>query len=180
MSESPYEQLYQLALRSQQIDVELPSRKNAQTHWNGLGFSMLGQRFVAPMAEVGELLRIPQTTNLPGVKSFVVGVANVRGRLIVVIDLAAFFGEASTLARAQRRVLAVEEGEQYFGFIVDESLGMQHFPSEAYATTVEEVDERFAPFLNGCYTVSGTIWPVFSLFKLAQHPALEKLAVSAA
>lgn len=178
--DNPFKALYELAERSQQIAVELPAKENAQKHWNGLGFSLIGQRFVVPMAEVGELLRVPQTTKLPGVKHFVIGVANVRGRLLVVLDLAGFFGEASRFARPQRRILAFDTDEQYYGFMVDESLGMQHFQSEAYTETVDDVDERFTPFLNGAYVVSGSVWPVFSLRKLAAHESLHKLASSAA
>ncbi|MCB1691601.1 MAG: chemotaxis protein CheW [Pseudomonadales bacterium] len=181
MSENaPYDELYALAERSQRIAAALPPRENARTHWNGIGFSLQGQRFVAPMKEVSELLRVPVTTKLPGVKNFVVGVANVRGRLIVVLDLAMFFGDGSEFARAQRRVLAVEDGEQYFGFMIDESLGMQHFPSESFDAEVSGVDPKFAPFVDGCYGVGGNVWPVFSLRRLAGHESLEKLAVSAA
>ena len=178
--QSPFDALMSLAKRSQKIEIELPARENARTHWNGLGFSLLGQRFVVPMREVGELMRAPQTTKLTGVKSFVVGVANVRGRLLVVIDLALFFGEVSKFARAQRRVFAVGEDEQYFGFMMEESLGMQHFPSEAFTQEVAEVPEKFKPFVTGCYNVGGVVWPVFSLSRLAEHPSLVKLAESAA
>ena len=50
--------LVALAERSQQLALELPAKENAQTHWQGLGFSLLGQQFVAPMSEVAELLRV--------------------------------------------------------------------------------------------------------------------------
>lgn len=178
MSEA-FDQLYALAERSQRIAVQLPSRENTQTHWNGLGFSLLGRRFVVPMAEIAELLRVPQTTNLPGVKAFVTGVANVRGRLLVVIDLSQFFGVASTVPRVQRRILAFDNEEQLYGFMVDEGLGMQHFRSESFSESVTDVDEKFRPYVNGCYDVNGTVWPVFSLTKLAADPMLEKLASSA-
>lgn len=180
MTTSSFDTLYSIAERSQKVAIELPARENAQTHWNGLGFSLMGQRFVVPMAEVAELLRVPQTTNLPGVKSFVLGVANVRGRLLVVVDVAAFFGESSAFARAQRRILACEVEEQYFGFMVDEGLGMQHFPRDAFSESAEGVDDKFSPYISGYYTVGGTVWPIFSLARLAEDPALEKLAVSAA
>lgn len=177
MSEqNPFKLLLTIAERSQQIAVELPARENARTHWNGLGFSLLGQRFVVPMSEVGELMRVPQTTKVAGVKAFVVGVANVRGRLLLVVDLALFFGEASSFPRAQRRLFAVGEDEQYFGFMMEESLGMQHFPSEAFTEEIESVPERFKPFVTGCYSVGGVVWPVFSLSRLAEHPSLVKLA----
>jgi twitching motility protein PilI len=167
-----------LAQRSQQVAVELPAKENAQTHWNGLGFSLLGQRFVAPMSEVAELMRLPQATRLPGVKPFVIGVANVRGRLMALLDLAIFFGANSDLPQTQRRVLAVEDDEQYVGFLIEESLGMQHFPSDAFDENIEEIDVMFRPFVRGGYRVAGAVWPVMSLKTLAADPGLEKLAES--
>lgn len=178
--QSPFGQLLALAERSQRISVELPSHENTLTHWNGLGFNLLGQRFVVPMGEVGELMRVPPTTRLIGVKNFVFGVANVRGRLLVVMDLAEFFGEPSRFPKAQRRLFAVGEDEQYCGFMVDESLGMRHFPSEAFTESTDDVPERFRPFVTGCYQVGGAIWPVFSFSRLVEHPALITLAESAA
>ena len=172
---NPFVALVSLAERSQALALELPPRGNAQTHWNGLGFSLLGQRFVAPMSEVSELMRVPAATRLPGVKHFVVGIANVRGRLMAILDLAAFFGSCRSISMSQRRVLAVEDEEQYFGFIVDESLGMQHFPQEAFEETID-VEEMFRPFIKGAYRVAGTTWPVLSLTTLAADGNLEKLA----
>ena len=172
---TPFATLLALAERSQQLALEVPAKGNAQTHWNGLGFSLLGHRFVAPMSEVGELMRVPAATRIPGVKHFVMGIANVRGRLMAILDLAIFFGSSSSISRSQRRVLAVEGEEQYFGFVIDESLGMQHFPRDAFEETVE-VEDMFQPFVKGAYRVAAAEWPVLSLTTLAADSNLEKLA----
>ena len=173
---APYTLLTDLAAKSDSIPVELPVADASQTHWTGLGFSLLGFRFTTPMDEVAEVMRLPPMTRLPGVKPFVQGVANVRGRLMAVLDLALFFGQHSEVARSQRRVLGVEQEDQFFGFIVDESFGMQHFPSDSFVSSVDEVDERFKPHVHGCYRVAGTLWPILSLASLADDPGLEKLA----
>ncbi|MFT7686321.1 MAG: twitching motility protein PilI [Candidatus Azotimanducaceae bacterium] len=175
MSElSPYATLLAIAERSQSVAVELPAKENARTHWNGLGFSLLGHRFVVPMSEVAEIMLVPHATRLPGVKHFVLGVANVRGKLMALLDLPAYFGATKLAAMDRRRVLAIESEEQYFGFIVDESLGMQHFPQDAYKTSIE-VEEMFQPFVKGGYEVAGTPWPVLSLVALAADANFEKL-----
>lgn len=175
---TPFATLLSVAERSNQLQGELPPRDNAQTLWAGLGFNLLGQRFVVPLDEVAETMRVPQTTRLPGVKDFVIGIGNVRGRLMAVLDLAVFFGKLSELAISQRRVLAVEDEELYFGFIIDESLGMQHFPSDAFEEIVEEIDDMFKPYVRGAYHVAGSSWPVLSLAALAEHPELEQLAIA--
>ena len=81
--------------------------------------------------------------------------------------------------KAQRRILAVEDEERYFGFMIDESLGLQHFPSDAYSEDVKEVDAQYKPYLDGGYFVGGQVWPVLSLAKLAADPDLEQLAIDA-
>ena len=172
-----FEALVDLAERCKQISTDLPPQDDAQTHWAGLGFSLLGQRFVAPMDEVAELMQVPQATRLPGVKNFVVGVGNVRGRLMAVLDLAAFFGAISSFPKGQRRVLAYELEENYIGFIVDESHGMQHFPSDTFDEDVADVEEMFKSYVRGSYRVAGTQWPVLSLEALVEDPELESLAL---
>lgn len=172
---NPYATLLALAERSQSVAIDLPAKENARTHWNGLGFSLLGHRFVVPMSEIAELMLVPQTTRLPGVKHFVLGIANVRGKLMAVLDLSAFFGSTKTVAMERRRVLAIDNDEMYFGFIVDESMGMQHFPQDAFEEKIE-VEEMFQPFVKGGYNIAGTTWPVLSLVALAADKHFETLA----
>ena len=179
MSElSPFEILSSLADKARLSAIDLPSAQATQTLSTGLGFNLLGQRFVTSMKETCELMRVPPATRVPGVKSFVTGVGNVRGRLMVVVDLALFFGQPSTLPRAQRRVLAVEDEEHLLGFIIDDSLGMKHFPSDVYSEDAGDVPEMFEKFVQGSYGVAGVHWPVMSLAALADDPRLGKLAVS--
>lgn len=174
-----YNLLEEMADKARRLGLELPPEQSAQTHSTGLGFNLLGQRFVATMDDVGELMRVPQTTRVPGVKNFVLGVANVRGRLMTVLDLALLFGQASTLPRAQRRVLAVDDEEQLIGFVIDDSHGMQHFPADAFTEDQEvDVPEIVTPFVRGTYTVAGVQWPLLSLRAVAEDPRLEKLAVA--
>ena len=116
---SPYAILVGLAEKARGNALALPESYAAQTHATGLGFNLLDQRFVASMDEVVELMRLPPTTRVPGVKEFVLGVGNVRGRLMTVIDLAVFFGEVSLIPNSQRRVMAVEDGENLIGFVID-------------------------------------------------------------
>lgn len=177
MSTGAYTVLVEMADRARQSAIELPPAQAAQTHETGLGFNLLDQRFVASMNEVNELMRVPQVTRIPGVKNFVVGVANVRGRLMTVIDLALFFGEASKLPRGQRRVLAVEDEENLIGFVIDESLGMQHFPADAFSSDSGEIPDLFAGFVEGGYQIAGVQWPVLKLSALVTDPRLEKLAL---
>jgi twitching motility protein PilI len=94
-----------------------------------------GHRMVSPMMEVAELLTPPSSiTKLPGVKPWVRGVANLRGRLLPLVDLESFFGNPP-VKNLRRRILSVEQSDLYSGLVVSEVFGMQHFPA---ATQLEQ------------------------------------------
>lgn len=171
-----FELLLDISRQYESKQEKLPAKTDKQVLWTGIGFSLLGERFVASMGEVIEMMPVPQSTKLPGVKNFVVGIANVRGRLMTLVDLALFFGQRPKAVRTSRRVLAVDENGTYIGFIVDDSMGMQHFPQDGFSRQMGQVEDRFLPFLLGSYRVAGNLWPVISLHTILADPKLDKLA----
>lgn len=165
----PFEVLQHIAELSTRHARGLPERVDVQAEWSGVGFQLRGMRYVAPMREVAEMLVVPEYTRIPGVKSWVKGVANVRGRLLPMLDLEIFFGGQLDSARKQHRVLALEIGDFYCGVIVNNVYGMQHFPLEAYSDQADE-DDSMAPYVKGSYEHGGRKWTVFSLYELARDP----------
>jgi len=165
----PFAALIDIARRSVEEAKGLPAQADITPMWTGIGFNLGGHKFVAPMSEVVEILAQPPSTRLPGVQNWVKGVSNVRGRLLPLIDLESFFGNAMSGGRRDHRVLALELGELYTGLIVKEVYGMQHFPVDCYTDKVPDGVEGLEPFLAGSYEVDNANWTVFSPFKLAQN-----------
>lgn len=164
----PFAALLDIAQRSVENAKGLPAQLDIKPYWSGIGFKLAGQKFVAPMGEVVEILAQPPATRLPGVQNWVRGVANVRGRLLPLIDLENFFG-GTLSSRKNRRVLAIELGELYTGLIVSEVYGMQHIPVDEFRDEIPEDAVPLNPFLAGSYHHNGELWSVFSPYKLAQN-----------
>lgn len=85
------------------------SVQNEAERWSGIAFEMRGQYFVAPLGEVSEVIYPPKYTPVPNTQSWVKGLANIRGRLLSVSDLAHFIsGQRSSFSAAQKcYVLAI-------------------------------------------------------------------------
>lgn len=145
----------------------LPAQLDIKPHWSGIGFSLNGCRVVAPMGEVVELLPLPSATRLPGVQDWVRGIANVRGRLLPLIDLEAYFQGSLTGPRSRQRVLVLEHGELYAGLIVSHVYGMQHFPVDSFTPDVPQELGSMSDFIAGGYRHHGVTWTVFSPVQLA-------------
>ena len=162
-SQTPYLALVDIARRCKAQAAGLPGRQEVKPYWSGIGFSLLGHYFVAAMDEVVELLEVPQYTFIPGVQPWVRGVANVRSRLLPILDLAAFFSGHLRGPRQRRRVLVVEHEKVYAGLIVDELHGMQHLALEYAKGAPADLLEPFAPMVNGQFQLQQRRWLVFDM-----------------
>jgi chemotaxis signal transduction protein len=80
----------------------------------------LGQgRFAADLASVAEVGRVPDITRIPGVPSWLAGVANWRGRILPILDLRALLGAQVAGATRSSRLLVLTERSVLVGVLVD-------------------------------------------------------------
>ena len=105
---SAFQTLVALDTYCRQSDKRLPAQEQVVPTVSVVCFSLQGRQFAVPFSDIVELLEVPVCTRLPRVQSWVRGVANVRGRLLPIIDLAAFVGASLTTAPKQQRVLVMD------------------------------------------------------------------------
>ena len=175
-AQTPFQLLCDIDQRCRALAAGLPSQQETVQTWSGIGFRMGGRLFVAPMGEITEVLHEPRYTLLPGVKNWVKGVANVRGRLLPIMDLCGFFGGELSPLRKQRRVLVVEHQEVFSGLVVDEVFGMQHFNVDSFTERLPPLEAGILPFVQGQFQREQP-WLVFSPHVLAKDQGFLDIAV---
>jgi Chemotaxis signal transduction protein len=106
VSRSAYQALTELVVKCRESARGLPAQRDSAPRWSGIGFSIMGQKFVAPMSHVAELMEVPGSTRLPGVHSWVIGLSNVRGRLLPLFDLPHFSVVSLPVAKKSSRISA--------------------------------------------------------------------------
>ena len=103
MAAKGFIKLLEIAERSKQRSLGLLGQGGDA--WTGVGFMLSGQYFLAPIGEVAEILKVPRYTMIPGVANWMKGLANVRGRLLPIMDLLVFLNRRSVQQGARRRIL---------------------------------------------------------------------------
>ncbi|WP_458128706.1 chemotaxis protein CheW [Pseudomonas sp. Z2-11] len=172
-----FELLLQIDRRCRLLGADLPSQPTHRDSWSGIGFRLGEHWYVAPMGEVSEVLHEPRYTSLPGVKPWVRGVANLRGRLLPLMDLCGFFGHELSSVRKQRRVLVVDNEEVFAGLLVDEVLGLQHFAQGSLEPGLPGyLDGPESAFVQGRFP-GDRQWQVFSPFAVTRSPGFMNVAV---
>lgn len=169
MALAPFQALADLAAKSRQSAKGLPQKIESVPRWRGLGFVVLGMNFVAPMGQITEMMEVPGHTRLPGVQPWVIGLSNVRGRLLPIFDFAMFLGGKLGQQKRYHRVLVLETEELFSGMIVERALGMQYFElSQFNDVNHDELPAPLAPYVTGSYKdAQSKVWNVLDFFKLA-------------
>lgn len=172
----PFDLLISIAQRSKHNAEQLPQQVESTTYWRGVGFFLAGQRLVVEMNDVREILQPPKLTKVPGVRSWVLGVANVRGQLVPIMDLAGLVGMPTRANWRSRRVLIVEKENYLCGLLVDAVLGIQQFSAESQSSKSDLASE-LSKFSTYSYEKDNQIWSVFEIDKLIAAPEFLQVAV---
>ncbi len=174
---TPITLLKDLESKVRSTALGLPEQEELIETWSGIGFRIGQYHFVSPMSEVSELLRVPAHTRLPNVKPWVMGVSNIRGRLIPLIDLSTFFGAESKVPIRSRRILVIDQGEQMDGLVVDGVDGMQYFAADSFDSNIPDLPYELQQFVFGHFKKEDTIWCRFSMKVLGDHEQFQDVAV---
>lgn len=92
-----------------------------------LGIQLGAEPWLVEMSEIGEVLPVPPLTAVPLTQPWYCGVANVRGSLVSVVDLAAYLGRGATPHGARSRVLLLAPKHAFnTGLLVGRVLGLRN------------------------------------------------------
>lgn len=164
----PFDVLRDLEKRKVTGSVVMPSLDELEKDWVGIGFRIGDSRLITPMSNVKEILELPEVTNVPGVKPWVVGVANVRGSLLPIMDMKGFLLGDNIKQRHKGRVIVIDYKGFNTGMVVEEIYGMRHFRDVDITNDVPVVDEKITPFIDHVYKEDEERWSVFDFNKLAE------------
>jgi twitching motility protein PilI len=169
--EQPFELLQEMELRSRAAHAGQGSGA-MPSEWVGVGFRLGEEQFLAQREQVREVLMLPESmTRVPGSKRWLLGIANLRGHLLPLVDLKLMLGSGRTTLRRTTRVISVNHREVPAGLVVDEVLGFRRFTEQEYTDEAPETIVRCDRFLAGAYQRGEDSWPIFNLFDLVESNA---------
>jgi len=108
---------------------------------HGLAFQLGAHKYIIPIADVSEVLTVKDLTTIPRSPPWLVGISNVRGNLITLLDIHEFvFGVPMKGKYDSKRMLLVKQATHHYGLIIDTIIGMKLFN---VGQGIDEVPENF-------------------------------------
>ena len=166
---SPFEQLQALDQRCRRGAKGLPEGVKVEEDWVGVGFKLDGEMLVARMSDVAEILTPPETIRVPGVKPWIKGLANIRGTLMPVLDMALFLRSSQATSPLERRILVINKNNIVAGLLVEEVFGLRRFKPAAMNPDAPSSNETLQPFLEGAFSEGSMTWNIFSIDRLVDN-----------
>lgn len=160
--------------RQQQVDT--------QSRWSGVAFSLFGQQLVVPLGDVAEVIYLTEWTSVPLSQPWMLGISNLRGRLVSLIDLASFFSDQPVTLQPESKVLLLAHDEHAVGVVVDQVYGIQHFDSRSYFSSLapqSSLPESLQTYCKGYFMYKNKAWQVVVLHELLtnskfMNPVIER------
>jgi len=96
-----------------------PQEVDAAAVWDIVTFALANERYALEAKHVREVVRIHDYTPVPGAPDFLVGLFNLRGEILAVIDLRKFLGVADGGVTDLSRILVMGGERAEFGVLAD-------------------------------------------------------------
>jgi twitching motility protein PilI len=177
LRDRPFELLKELEKRSRNLAAGSAPETAVGQEWVGVAFRMGGETFLVAREETREVLGYPAVvTRIPGAKSWVKGLANIRGQLMPMLDLRQFLGSGATTAGRNTRIVVVNHREIPAGLMVDEVLGFRRFTEPEFNAEPPPTVIRCDSYLAGAFRRGGEVWPVLSLKSLVESQSFLQAA----
>jgi purine-binding chemotaxis protein CheW len=121
----------------------------ADTQVQVVEFQLACERYAIETRWVREVVALRDLTPLPGAPAFVAGLVNVRGRVVSVVDLKAFFDLPSKGLPDLNRVIVMADRTMEFGLLVDAVLGVARIDSHQINAAPPTLTGVRAHYLRG-------------------------------
>jgi len=168
----PFTLLQDLARTFAKAASQLPEQAEYAPVATMVAFRLAGCDALVDLECLSEILPVRHLTRLPQVQPWMRGIANVRGKLLPVVDGAEFLGQGATAPSKDQRILVMVSDDFSAGVIVDRVDGLRHFAHDAFRERQELPAGPFHPFVaGGLIDANGRILPLFDPALLFQDPA---------
>lgn len=174
---SAFELLQSIEQQVVQEGAEVPAVTGFGT-WQAVAFEQAGVPLLLDMAQVREVLPLPSCTRLPGVKNWVVGISNVRGQILPIIDLGSYLEQVPSRSSPSHRVLVVHNNDVVMGIMVDRVYGMkQHLESIEKTSELSGVEDFVRPYCDKVLEIEGNTFGVFQIEALLHNAAFRQIVI---
>ncbi len=142
-------------------------------------FRLGDEEFGVAIEEVREINRISDITKIPNTPSYIKGIINLRGSVIVVIDLATKLGLPSKEHDNNTRIIVIDVGNTITGMVVDSATEVLRLKADQIKEAPNAITKKIdADYIEGVGVIGERLLILLNLAKVLDAKEIRKAVVS--
>jgi purine-binding chemotaxis protein CheW len=106
-------------LKKQRQQQKAPAEGEIEKEIQLVGFMVGDEEFAVPILSIQEIIKPIEYTRVPKTPPYVLGVFNLRGSVIPLIDLRMKFGLSKSQENDETRYMVIKNNDEIAGFVID-------------------------------------------------------------
>ena len=142
-------------------------------HW--VTFKLDNETYGINVMRVQEVLRYTEIAPVPGAPSYVLGIINLRGNVVTVIDTRQRFGLMNAEISDNTRIVIIEADKQVVGIMVDSVAEVVYLRQSEIETAPNVGNEESAKFIQGVCNKNNELLILVELDKMMSEEEWSEL-----
>ncbi|WP_286265466.1 chemotaxis protein CheW [Thalassotalea atypica] len=138
-------------------------------------FKLETETYGINVMQVQEVLRYTEIAPVPGAPMYVLGIINLRGNVVTVIDTRSRFGLESTEVTDNTRIVIIEAEKQVIGILVDSVAEVVYLKASEIDVAPNVGNDESAKFIQGVSNREGELLILVDLNKLLSDEEWDEL-----
>lgn len=146
------------------MNQKVQSGNDPVTEW--VTFRLDAEKYGIDVMRVREVLRNTEIAPVPGAPGFVLGIINLRGNVVTVIDTRKRFGLVPKAIDESSRIVILEAGDEVVGMMVDSVAEVVDLRASSIETAPNVGNDESAKFIQGVSNLGDGLLILVDLNKL--------------
>lgn len=138
-----------------EYDYETAPDDDQMTQW--VTFMLDGEKYGINVTQVREVLRNIEIAPVPGAPSYVLGIINLRGNVVTIVDTRARFGLSPLDIKQESRIVIIEIMDQSVGLLVDSIAEVADIPQSQIELTPNVGNDDSSKYIQGVHSRNGEL-----------------------
>ncbi|MCG6286513.1 chemotaxis protein CheW [Vibrio vulnificus] len=159
---------------SNEVEVKKDHTNDEVLQW--VTFQLEEETYGINVMQVREVLRYTEIAPVPGAPDYVLGIINLRGNVVTVIDTRSRFGLMEGEVTDDTRIIVIESEHQVIGILVDSVAEVVYLRSSEIDSTPSVGTDESAKFIQGVSNRDGKLLILVDLNKLLTDEEWDEMA----
>lgn len=150
------------------------NKRNMDTRW--VTFKLENETYGINVMQVQEVLRVTDIAAVPGAPDYVLGIINLRGNVVTVVDTRKRFGLYAKELDDLSRIVIIEADELVVGILVDSVAEVVEIKNSEIETAPSVGNEESSKYILGVTSREGELLILVDLNKFLSDEQWQEMA----